>query len=151
MLSLEKIIKLRNKISRDAHIIVEGKKDKVALEKLRFGNILAISGKSNEKIIETIITKRAGHVVILTDFDKEGEKKHKELKRLFEKEGIKIDFTVRDNFKRTFKVRKIEEATSTANGVDEYYQGSSHSTTKKTFFRNRFIKRKKRKAGRNGR
>lgn len=151
MLSLENIIKLRNKVSRDTHIIVEGKKDKTALEKFRFENILTISGKSNERIIETIKTKKAVRVVILTDFDKEGQKKHKELKRLFEKNGIKIDFTIRNNFEKMFKVRKIEEATSVARGVDEYYRGNLHSTTKKTFFRKKFTKRRKRKSGRNGR
>lgn len=151
MLSLENITRLRGKISRKTCIVVEGKRDRDALEKLRFKNIITISGKSDENLIDAIRMRTPTRVAILTDFDREGGKKHKELKRLFEKEGIKTDFAFRDNFKRTFKVSKIEEVSSVANCVDEYYKGNSHSTTRKTFFIKKFMKRRKRERGREAR
>jgi 5S rRNA maturation endonuclease (ribonuclease M5) len=87
-------------------IIVEGNKDKEVLEKLGFNKVFVISGKSLEKVAEEI---REGEVIILTDFDEEGRKKFKLLKKLLESKGVKVDKNCRRKLKFLFKVGKIEE------------------------------------------
>ena len=145
MLTLRKILSLRDKLTEDTHIIVEGKKDRKALEKLGFTKIIEISWKSDEKIENLLRRKDVKRVAILTDFDREGERKHKDLKRVLERTGIKADFTFRDKFRKTFQIKKIEDVASVATSVDEYYQGGSYSSTRKTSYRKRFLNRRKKK------
>ncbi|MFH1307992.1 MAG: toprim domain-containing protein, partial [archaeon] len=80
-------------------IIVEGKRDRQALEEIGFSNIFVINetGKSlYEKIeqIENIAGKTK--VCILTDFDKKGKQLYIILKRELVKEGVKLDNKLRD-------------------------------------------------------
>lgn len=89
-------------------IIVEGKKDKAALQKLDFQNIFVINeiGKSvYEKIeeIESLLQKegRKKKVCILTDFDKQGKKLYLLLKRELSTRCIKLDNSLRDFLLRT--------------------------------------------------
>jgi 5S rRNA maturation endonuclease (ribonuclease M5) len=143
MITQDKILSIRNKISHDTHIIVEGKRDKAALEKMQFKRIIMISGKSDDRLVQTLKDKKIKRIVLLTDFDREGEKKYKILSVLLGKNGIKTDFTVRDKFKKTFGIRKIEEASRIAKLMDDYINGNSHSTVGKAVNRNKFLHRKK--------
>jgi 5S rRNA maturation endonuclease (ribonuclease M5) len=54
---------------------VEGKKDKMALERIGFKNIITISGKPNGTLVQILKNKKVRTVAILTDFDEEGQKK----------------------------------------------------------------------------
>ncbi len=84
-------------------IIVEGKKDKTALENLGFAYVFKIeeTGKSLYKKIEEIEEKikeknTPNKICILTDFDKQGKKLYSLLKKEFNKKGIKMDNSFRD-------------------------------------------------------
>lgn len=148
MVSLKQISQIQNKISAGTFIIVEGKKDKKVLEKLRFKNILPLSGKSIDGLLRILKNKKVKRVIVLTDFDKEGEKKHKELCKRLEKSDIKIDFQIRNEFKQTFNVNKIEELSFIAKFMDAYRRGRAPSTANKIFNRNKFFRRRNYKKAR---
>lgn len=92
--------------ARENLIVVEGKKDKLALQQLSFTNIFVINetGKSLYEKIEEIEAlarkekniKRKIKVCILTDFDRKGRKLYMMLKSELSKRGIKLDNTLRD-------------------------------------------------------
>jgi len=92
-----KIIKIFEK-ARENLIIVEGKKDLLALRELGFKNIFIINetGKSlGEKIEE--IEEKAGKIkiTILTDFDKKGKKLYLKLKSELSTRKVKLDNSFR--------------------------------------------------------
>lgn len=89
------ILKLIDKIKNsDFLIIVEGKKDKNALSALGLKNIFILKKGSLAEAIEKII-KMDKECVILTDFDDEGKKLYRILKRELVENGIKIDDKLR--------------------------------------------------------
>src|SRR3990167_5645230 len=81
-----KKLKVCNKL-----IIVEGKKDKLALENLGINNILTFSNSPHYSC-EDINQE----VVILTDLDKHGKKLYSIIKKNLQKRGIKIDKKFRE-------------------------------------------------------
>jgi len=91
-------------------IIVEGLKDTNVLNKLGFKNIFSISGKPLIRVVEEIIESKPEDIVILTDYDKEGKVKAKELEKLYKSQGLYVNLDFRQKFKKVFKVYKIEEA-----------------------------------------
>jgi len=89
--------------AREQLIIVEGKKDKEALEILGFKHIFVINetGKSlYEKIeeVEEKVGKRK--ICILTDFDKKGKKLYLIIKSELRKRKVKMDNSLRDSLLR---------------------------------------------------
>lgn len=92
-------------------IFVEGKKDHKVLKMVGLDNIVEISGKQLEKVADMANEKQL-RVTILTDYDSEGVKQYKRLKSLLQANGIKVDDSIRRNFKRMFLVNKIEELSS---------------------------------------
>lgn len=79
-----------NEISEDKSlIIVEGKRDKIALNKLGIENIYLIN-KPIYSLIDTL-TEKNKEVIILTDLDKEGRKLYHKLKKGFQRNGVKIN------------------------------------------------------------
>ncbi len=78
-------------------IVVEGKKDKIALEKIGFHNIFVLNetGKSIFVKIEEI-AKRKEECVILTDFDKKGKKLYNLIKSEFNLNGVKMNNSLRN-------------------------------------------------------
>jgi len=120
----------------DYTVIVEGKKDKNALIKFGIENIFDISGKSFDEILEKVEPP----VIILTDFDKEGEKKNSILTKLFQSNGIKIDSSFRKKFKSVFKIQKIEELNSFIKLEDDIH-GKVSSINDKVFNRGRVLDR----------
>jgi len=114
MLLIDKINKIKfelNKIQEKPIIIVEGKNDKKQLEKLGFNkdNIIMISGNSLIAIVNNIKTFKSIKVIILTDFDRDGEKTASQLVSLLQKNHIAIDHIFRKKFKSIFNINKIEE------------------------------------------
>ncbi|MEM5797326.1 MAG: toprim domain-containing protein [Candidatus Aenigmatarchaeota archaeon] len=89
-------------------LLVEGKKDYEALKKAGIDNIFEISGRQLEKIADLIKTT-CTRVAVLTDFDGEGIKQYKRLKKLLLSNEVKIDDDIRRKFKHIFHVNKIEE------------------------------------------
>jgi 5S rRNA maturation endonuclease (ribonuclease M5) len=86
--------------------IVEGKKDKIALEELGLKNIFVLneSGKSIFMKIDElseIALKKKFKCVILTDFDKKGRKLNNMIKRIFLERGIKSNNKFRNLLLKT--------------------------------------------------
>jgi 5S rRNA maturation endonuclease (ribonuclease M5) len=86
-------------------IIVEGKKDKAALEKLGVTNVVAILRKPLFSFIESV---EAEEVIILTDLDPEGKKLYGILKQGLQEKGIKIDTYFREYLFKKSKISQIE-------------------------------------------
>lgn len=84
--------------NKNLFIIVEGKKDKEALEELGFKNIFVINetGKSIYEKIEEI-EEKAGkkEICILTDFDKRGKKLYLLLKSELSRRKVKLNNSFR--------------------------------------------------------
>lgn len=92
--------------SKDFLIVVEGKKDKAAMQKLGFSKIFVINetGKSLYEKIEEIErlaegntkgNKRKNRVCILTDFDKKGKQLYLLIKRELGKKRVRLDNSLR--------------------------------------------------------
>jgi len=111
---IEAINEFSNLVKKSGNIlfIVEGKKDKKALLNLGIKNILDISGRRLTDIVDCILSSNFRQIVVLTDFDREGKKKHKILVKLFEINGIKVNSQLRRKFISLFKIHKIEEINS---------------------------------------
>lgn len=73
-------------------IIVEGKKDRAALERFGCTNILTLEDKALFEVVEAVNEKE---VVVLTDLDGEGRKLYARLQRAFAKRGVHIDNALR--------------------------------------------------------
>jgi 5S rRNA maturation endonuclease (ribonuclease M5) len=90
-------------------IIVEGKKDKLALKNLGCKNIIQINrpplGLFN--ILEKL-PSNCTEAVILTDLDKKGKQLYHRLKTILTKNRIKVDDRFRLYLFRETKVRQIE-------------------------------------------
>ena len=87
-------------------IIVEGKKDKAALNKLGLTKIFTIKVPLF-KLCENI-SKKYNEVIILTDLDKEGRKLYSKLKENLERNGVKIDNSFRHFLFKETKLTQIE-------------------------------------------
>ncbi len=85
--------------------IVEGIKDKKALESLGFRKIIALNSRPIYKVVEGI---KAKEVIILTDLDKEGKKLYKKLLDELSRNGIKVDNTFRDYLFKNTELRQME-------------------------------------------
>lgn len=83
----------------DYVIIVEGKKDVIALENLGFSKVYAVheTGTSLRERAEIIASKIAKKekICILTDFDKKGKQLYMKLKSIFQEIGVSLDSSLR--------------------------------------------------------
>lgn len=87
-------------------ILVEGKKDKKALEKLGIKNILTLK-KPLYKVIEEIAEKNK-ECILLFDLDSEGKKLYSKLKHQLQKHKVKIDRKFREFLFKHTKLTQIE-------------------------------------------
>jgi 5S rRNA maturation endonuclease (ribonuclease M5) len=92
-------------------IIVEGKKDKLALEKLEVTNIIVLK-KGIDEFCQSI-TQKYSEAIILTDLDSEGKKLYAKIRYGLERDGVKIDDSFRNFLYRETCLRQIE-------GIDTY-------------------------------
>ena len=80
-------------------VIVEGKKDKAAMEHLGFKRVFMIheTGKSIGEKVEEIqeLCSKKDRVCILTDFDKKGKQMYLLLKSKLAEAGVKLDNSLR--------------------------------------------------------
>jgi 5S rRNA maturation endonuclease (ribonuclease M5) len=145
MLLSDKIRKIEHEVinTDDSVLVVEGKKDRKALEQFGFKKILEISGKSLECLIEKLKDEKS--VVIMTDFDEEGEKKLSQLITFLRKYGVNVDTLLRKKFKSLFKIQKFEELSSInkiTESLGDDYSGKTCSIYNKIFNRSRFHSRR---------
>ncbi len=104
---LETIEKLKQE---DILILVEGKKDKNALEQFELKNIIVINGKDLWNRLEEIAMQKK-EVLIFTDFDKEGKKLYGKICKNLDKLGIKVNKRYREFFQKKTKLSHIEGLT----------------------------------------
>jgi len=100
---LEEIKKIKE---RDLLVIVEGKKDKQAIENLGITKIEVLSKIPLYKVIENVAEKTK-EVVILTDMDKKGKELYHRLMAGLQKHGVKINNKLRELLFRA-KVSHVE-------------------------------------------
>ena len=113
MLTPESAVKFKQLIQRmldsDAAIIVEGKKDKAALEKLGIpgSRIIALDQRPIFVVAEAVASDYR-EVAILTDLDSEGKKLYGSLNTLLQRLGVRIDNSFRNFLFKSTKLRQIE-------------------------------------------
>ena len=88
-------------------VIVEGKKDKIALQKLGLSNIIELSKKPIFQIVEDIANSN-DECVILTDLDKEGKQLYSKLNSNLQRNGVKVNNKFREFLVKHSKLRQIE-------------------------------------------
>ncbi len=96
-------------------ILVEGKKDKLALNSLGINNIITIN-KPLYKLTEEI-SEKTKECIILTDLDKEGKKLYHKLKHNLQKQGVIVDNKFREFLFKNTKLSNIE-------GINSYIEKS---------------------------
>ena len=114
-------------------IIVEGKKDKEALEKFGIHNVHTLSGKPAFQIAEEL--QGTPRVVLLLDFDKKGRALKSQLLQNLEKVRVKVDLRY-DKMLRQTQLSHIEglpqyaENRGDDNGKNRTRFSQIHSTHK---------------------
>lgn len=104
----EELQRLIEKIKRyNTIVIVEGKKDKSALEKLGIANIMELSKKPLFQIVEEISGSN-NECIILTDLDRKGKEIYGKLNSDLQRNGVKVNNKLRDFLFRNTKLRQIE-------------------------------------------
>lgn len=99
----EKLFLLLNELRKE-QTMVEGKRDKKALEELGFSKVYTIN---RNKGLYDVVSDFYGKVLVLTDFDPEGEKLEKNLSELLVKNGCEVDTKNRRKLRRLFLKNKI--------------------------------------------
>jgi 5S rRNA maturation endonuclease (ribonuclease M5) len=120
-------------IFKDVTIIVEGKRDKKALNFIGLNRVIDISGKSIEKLVG-LLKKDQKHVV-LTDFDGEGEKKNKIICEFLERNKFSFNQRLRQVFKNSFGITRIEELNKLSKLKEDVYHGKISTINYKIFNR----------------
>jgi len=94
---------------QDKPIIVEGKKDKIALENLGCSNVIMLNGNNAGlfRIVEKL-PENCREAVILTDLDKKGKQLYHRIKKILTSNKIKVDDRFRLYLFKETKVRQIE-------------------------------------------
>ena len=88
-------------------IIVEGEKDKKALENLGIKKIITLNKEPLFKIAENI-SKEHRDVIILTDLDKKGKQLYGKLNSNLQRLGLRVDNRFRNFLLKKTKLRQIE-------------------------------------------
>lgn len=104
-------------ISKAAHrnvaVIVEGKRDRAALEKLGLaGSRIFVLNKTPLFAVAEEVASVSKEAAILTDLDAEGRKLYGKLSTLLQRLGIKIDNALRDFLFKHTQLRQIEGITN---------------------------------------
>ena len=147
-MSVANIVRKLNELNNNKIlIIVEGMNDKKALNVLGLENVKPISGLPLDVFVEKIKSSNPDSVVILSDFDKEGVKIEVQLTKLFQKEGIKVNYPMRNRIKNLLQSQRIEEAPLTKLLKGRQYDKTC-SVYDKILNKNRVIKRRSSKRAR---
>ena len=109
---LTSILKELHEICENGICIVEGKRDEYALRKLGFkGKIVALRklNRSLDSIVESLSSEE--RIIILTDFDDEGEELAVRLYRAFKSRNVEIDLETRRKLSSLLKgeIKGLEE------------------------------------------
>ncbi|MFQ6118471.1 MAG: toprim domain-containing protein [Methanosarcinales archaeon] len=121
---------------REESIIVEGKRDREALNTLGITNVIDISSRTLETFIKSLDKNKK--YVVLTDFDEEGERKNKKICRFLERNKFNLDLRLRQIVKSFFGITKIEELIKFSKLKEDVYHGKISTIDYKIFNRSRF-------------
>ena len=100
---------LQKMLDSDAAIIVEGKKDQAALEKLGIDSShIFVLNKQPIFVVTERVASYYKTAVILTDLDAEGKKLYGKLNTLLQQLGVKVDNSFRNFLFKQTKLRQIE-------------------------------------------
>ena len=88
-------------------IIVEGRKDRNALNKIGIKNIIELSKKPLYQIVEEVSGSN-NECIILTDLDKKGKELYGRLNSDLQRRGVKINNNLREFLFKNTKIRQIE-------------------------------------------
>ncbi len=106
MEEIEQIQELLDEIKQKGLlVVVEGPKDRAALESLGITNIISLK-KPLYAVVEEIASK-AEEIVLLTDLDEEGKKLYHRLSNDLQKHGVKVNNKLRRFLFKT-KLRHVE-------------------------------------------
>lgn len=112
MKDIEEFKKHIDKIkSSNILVIVEGKKDRSALEKLGIINIVELSKKPLFQIVEEIAGSN-DECIILTDLDKKGKEIYGKLNSSLQRHGVKVNNKFREFLFKHTRIRQIEGISS---------------------------------------
>lgn len=101
----------------DIIVIVEGKKDRAALQKLGIRNIKELSKKPIFQIVEEIANSNE-ECIILTDLDREGKQLYSKLNSNLQRHGVKVNNRFREFLFKNTKLRQIE-------GISSYFNSKT--------------------------
>ncbi len=99
-------------------VIVEGKKDRAALEHFGIKNIAELSRKPIFSIIESISSKNK-KCIILTDLDKKGKELYGKLNHGLQNIGVNVDNGFRNFLYKNTELRQIEGLVSYMENISE--------------------------------
>lgn len=102
---------IQKTINSNILIIVEGKKDRNALNRMGIKNIIELNKKPLFQIVEEISSSNE-ECIILTDLDKKGKELYGKLNSDLQKRGIRINNKLRQFLFQNTKLRQIEGLTS---------------------------------------
>lgn len=90
-------------------VIVEGKRDRIALQKLGIRNKVTLINQSPDKVAERVASHGAGEAVVLTDFDGTGEELAQRMCDALHSHGVRPDLDFRRKLRYLFGVLFMEE------------------------------------------
>jgi len=88
-------------------VIVEGIHDKKTLNLLGYKKTIIVCSRRTHHELTDLIAKKFSHVVILTDFDKQGMVLYKKIASFLEKKGVEADRFYRRRFDKLLKTARI--------------------------------------------
>jgi len=124
----------------DFGIIVEGKRDKIALQLLGIDDVYDISGKPVEDLLDLVPRDRK--YLILTDFDDEGERLRKTIHKLFSRNGLRFNSRLEHAVRDTFDITQIEELKRISKLKEDVYYGKISTINNKILNRSRFYRKR---------
>ncbi len=100
---------LQKTLKSAAAVIVEGKKDKAALEGLGIsGSSIFVLNKKPLFAVAEAVAKDYDTAIILTDLDSEGKKLYGKLNTLLQRLGVKVDNNLRNFLFKSTQLRQVE-------------------------------------------
>ncbi|MBI2580589.1 toprim domain-containing protein [Candidatus Woesearchaeota archaeon] len=99
-------------VKSKAAVIVEGKKDKAALEKIGVSSRMFVLSRKPLFAVAEEVAANYMAVAILTDLDEEGKKLYGKLSTSLQRLGVKIDDGLRNFLFKNTRLRQIEGITA---------------------------------------
>jgi 5S rRNA maturation endonuclease (ribonuclease M5) len=108
---MEKLIEIEKFLDKlgktEKMVIVEGVKDKRALQLLGVKNVCCLNDAPLYKIVEKVAAANK-KVVILTDLDREGRKLYGKLRTQLQSLGVEVDNYFREFLFKNTRIRQVE-------------------------------------------